>query len=41
VARILFWDASGQFCFETFDTDLPLEIVEQIIAEAKATIKTS
>jgi hypothetical protein len=40
VARVLFWDASGQFFFETFDADLPLEIFEQIIAEAKATIKT-
>lgn len=40
VARILFWDASGQFYFETFNTDLPLMIVEEFIAEAKELIVT-
>jgi len=39
VARIIFWDASGQFFLETFNVELPLEIVEELIAEAKATIK--
>jgi len=39
VARILFWDACGQFYFETFETDIPLEIVEDLIVEAKTTIK--
>ncbi len=39
VARILFWDACGQFFFETFNADIPVEIVEDLIAEAKATIK--
>lgn len=39
VARILFWDACGQFFFETFNTDIPVKIVEDLFAEAKATIK--
>lgn len=40
VARLLFWDASGQFFFETFKTDIPLSIVEELIAEAKTVVKT-
>jgi hypothetical protein len=39
VARVVFWDASGQFFFETFDVDIPLEIAEDLIAEAKKTIQ--
>jgi hypothetical protein len=39
IARILFWDASGQFYFETFNTDIPVRIVEDLIAEAKDTVK--
>lgn len=39
VARILFWDASGQFSVETLGTDVPLGILEELIAEAKASIK--
>jgi len=39
VARVVFWDASGQFFFETFDADIPLDIAEELIAEAKKTIK--
>ena len=40
IARILFWDASGQFSVETLGSDVPLGILEELIAEAKATIKT-
>jgi hypothetical protein len=40
VATIVFWDAEGQFAFETSGTELPLEVVEEFIAEARATIKT-
>jgi hypothetical protein len=39
IARIVFWDASGQFSVETFQTDVPLEIIEELIAEAKASIR--
>ena len=39
VARIVFWDASGQFFVETFNADIPLEIIEDLIGEAKRTIK--
>jgi hypothetical protein len=40
VATIVFWDAMGQFFLETLGTDLPLEVVERLIAEARATIAT-
>jgi hypothetical protein len=39
-ARIVFWDAEGQFTLEALDPELPLEIIEELIAEAKATIRT-
>jgi len=41
VARLVFWDAMGQFFLETVGTDVPLNVVEELIAEAKATIVTS
>jgi hypothetical protein len=37
-ARLLFWDASGQFSLQTF-SEVPLNVVEQLIAEAKETIR--
>ena len=40
VARILFWDASGQFYFNAYNAEIPLVIVEELIIEAKAIIKT-
>jgi len=40
VARIAFWDASGEFVVETFDGDVPLVILEELIVEAKETIRT-
>jgi hypothetical protein len=40
VARIVFWDACGQFSIETLGTDVPLEILEGLIAEAKESIMT-
>ena len=40
MASILFWDASGQFSVETFKSDVPLDILEELIAEAKNAIKT-
>jgi hypothetical protein len=38
-ARIVFWDAEGQFAFEMCAKEIPLSIVEEFIAEAKHTIK--
>lgn len=38
-ARLLFWDASGQFGFQTF-TEIPLDVVEELIVEAKQAINT-
>ena len=39
VARVVFWDAYGDFFFETFNTDIPVVVAEQLVAEAKVTIK--
>jgi len=38
IARVVFWDAVGDFYFEAF-RDVPVAIVEKLIADAKATIK--
>ena len=40
VARILFWDAEGQFALEMNAAELPLVIVEELIAEAKSSVRT-
>jgi hypothetical protein len=37
-ARIVFWDAEGQFSLEVRVDEVPLTIVEELIAEAKARI---
>ena len=39
VASVIFWDACGQFCVETFGTDVSLDIMEALIAETKERIK--
>lgn len=39
VARVVFWDAAGQYFLETAGGELPLVIVEALIAEAKASIQ--
>jgi hypothetical protein len=41
IAKIIFWDACGQFSMNTFGAEIPLEILEELIAEAKKTIKIS
>jgi hypothetical protein len=38
VATLLFWDATGQFAFQTFG-EVPLDIVEELITEARITIQ--
>jgi hypothetical protein len=38
IARVTYWDAEGQFSFEMFAKEIPLVIVEELIAEAKQTI---
>ena len=40
IASVVFWDACGQFFVETFNSDVPLEILEELMAEAKEKIKT-
>lgn len=39
VASVIFWDANGQFFVETFDTDVPLDIMELLIEETKEKVK--
>lgn len=39
VARVCFWDATGQFTFQTFSDELPLTIIEDLILEAKERIR--
>ena len=37
-ARVVFWDAAGQFYLEA-SVEVPLAIVEELIVEAKSKIK--
>ncbi|ODA30312.1 hypothetical protein A6X21_00020 [Planctopirus hydrillae] len=37
-AEVVFWDAVGQYYLETLNGDLPLEIIEELIIEAKNVI---
>jgi len=39
VARVVFWDAYGDFFFETFGHQVPVKIAEELMIEAKETIK--
>ena len=39
VARVVFWDAEGQFSLEMLVRELPLVVVDELIAEARATVK--
>lgn len=38
VAQVIYWDAVGQFFIETFATDIPVTIAENLIAEARSLI---
>ncbi len=38
VAEVFFWDASGTFTIATFNSDVPVEIIEELIVEAKRSI---
>jgi len=38
IARVVFWDAEGKFSLEMSAKEIPLTIVEELIAEAKQTI---
>ena len=39
VARVAFWDATGEFVIETFLGDIPLTIAEELAREARENIK--
>jgi hypothetical protein len=38
-AECVFWDAAGNFTFKTVEGDVPIEIVQGLIAETQQTIK--
>lgn len=38
-AEVRFWDASGQYFLETLNGNVPLEIIEELIIEAKDLIR--
>jgi hypothetical protein len=40
-ARVTYWDAVGQFSFQMFGGEIPLTILEEFVAEAKAAVRTS
>jgi hypothetical protein len=40
-ARVTYWDAEGQFSFQMFGGEIPLTILEEFVAEAKAAVRTS
>lgn len=40
-ARIVYWDAEGQFFLTMSVNELPLVIIEDLIAEARSTIKAA
>ncbi len=35
IASVLYWDALAGFYVETFGTDVPLKVLEELIAETK------
>jgi hypothetical protein len=39
VAEVVYWDAAGHYYQETFSGAVPLEIIEEFIAEAKTVIR--
>lgn len=41
VAKITFWDASGQFFIETSASEIPLEVMEKFICETKSLVIVS
>jgi hypothetical protein len=36
---LVFWDACGDFFLETFNADIPVKLAEDLISEARTTIK--
>jgi hypothetical protein len=38
-AQVIYWDATGGFAVETLNGDVPVEIIEAVIAEARQHVK--
>lgn len=39
VASVIYWDASGHYFVQTFGTDVELPVLEELIIEAKNTVR--
>ena len=39
VASVTYWEGDGHFYIETFESDIPVEVAEWLIAEAKDRVK--
>jgi len=39
-AEVIYWDACGQFYVKTIEKDVPVDIIEALIAETKQVVKT-
>lgn len=39
VAEVIFWDASGHFYVQTMNREVPLDVIESLIAETKAHVR--
>jgi hypothetical protein len=40
-AEVVYWDACGQFVLQTFGKEVPLEIIEELITEAREKIRVT
>ena len=38
-AKVVFWDAAGHFAVETHNGDVPVDIIEALIAETKERVR--
>ncbi len=38
-AQVVFWDAAGHFALQTFDGDVPVEIIEALVVETKQRVR--
>lgn len=38
-AQVVYWDAAGQYAVQTYDGDVPVEIIEALIAETKQQVQ--
>ena len=39
VAAVIYWEATGHFFVETFGTDVPLGVIDRVVADAKKLVE--